>query len=191
MFYGMFEQIHVREICKEFLKIRFVARRCRIILSARWNSKVFIRGKTVPAGTQRWLNVETTLHFYVETTLKKGWIWKLNQRWCLNVESTLISQRCMSTLKQSCMSTLKQRWDINVDSTFISNLFSTLFQRNFWQHFFSVSRNNLQSLQRLFSVADHRTQKIPSLVDYTVFAVLFMCHAVLHRCCITAYQISL
>jgi hypothetical protein len=35
----------------------------------------------IPAGTQRWINVETTLYSYVESTLILSWIWKLKQRW--------------------------------------------------------------------------------------------------------------
>ena len=34
-----------------------------------------------PAGTQRWINVETMLYSYVESTLILSWIWKLKQRW--------------------------------------------------------------------------------------------------------------
>ena len=45
---------------------------------------------TIPAGTQRWINIEITLYSYVESTLFLSWIWKLKPRWNFNFEPTLL-----------------------------------------------------------------------------------------------------
>lgn len=62
---------------------------------------------------QRWINVESTSDLNVETTLKYGWIWKLDGRWNDDVESTSITWRWFNV----GASTLNQRWLSDVEST--------------------------------------------------------------------------
>ena len=58
-------------------------------------------------------NVESTSDLNVETTLKYGWIWKLDGRWNDDVESTSITWRWFNV----GASTLNQRWLSDVEST--------------------------------------------------------------------------
>ena len=71
-----------------------------------------LKFKFLPSGH---FNVESTSDLNVETTLKYGWIWKLDGRWNDDVESTMINW-CWINVDYL---TLIQRRGFNVESTLI------------------------------------------------------------------------